>query len=94
MLNINVSGLEKLQRELADAQRAFQALDGTIATLKFDPTDPTSVDGAIRQMEVAIDNKTAPYHGNDLVKKVAQGLKDAYRKKILERSSGSEHKDE
>lgn len=87
MLSIDVSGLEKLQRELADAQRAFQALDGTIATLKFDPTDPKSVEEAIRQIEVAVDSETVAYRNNELVKKVAEEMKVAYRKNILEKSS-------
>jgi hypothetical protein len=87
MLNMKITGLDKLRRELADAQRALQPLNGTIATLKFNPSDPKSVEDAIRQMEAAVDSKTAPYHGNDLVTKVAQGLKDTYRKRILERSN-------
>jgi hypothetical protein len=86
MINIKITGLDKLQRELADAQRALRALNGTITTLKFDPTDPKSVERAIHQMEGAVDSKVVSYRGNDLVAKVARGLKDEYRKKILERS--------
>ena len=73
MLNMKITGLDKLRRDLADAQRALQPLNGTIATLKFNPSDPKSVEDAIRQMEAAVDSKTAPYRGNDLVTKVAKG---------------------
>lgn len=87
MLNVKITGLDKLQCDLEEAQRALQSLDGTITTLKFNPADPKSVEEAIRQMEAAVDNKTAPYRGNELVSKLAQGLKDRYRKQIRERAS-------
>jgi len=86
-LNVSISGLDKLQRDLKDAQRAFESLDGTIATLKFDPNSQASVDAAIRQMESAIDAKTGRYRGNPLVETVAKGLKEQYRKAILERAA-------
>lgn len=35
-------------------------------------------------MEAAVDIKVAPYRGNELVSKLAQGMKEQYRKKILE----------
>jgi hypothetical protein len=85
-MNVTITGLDKLQQELEQAQRAFQSLDGTIATLKFSPGDPNSVQNAIRQMEAAIDSKTAAYRGNALVAKVAKAMKDRYREQILERA--------
>jgi hypothetical protein len=89
MINVKITGLDKLQRELKDAQRAFQSLDGTIATLKWNPADPKSVQEAIKHMEAAVDRKVAPYRGNDLVAKVAQGLKDTYRQRILEQRNAA-----
>jgi hypothetical protein len=83
---LKIAGLDKLQRELADAQRAFKSLDGTITTLKFDPSDPKGVEDAIRQMEAAVDSKTAPYRNNNLVAKVAKALKDRYREEIHKRA--------
>jgi hypothetical protein len=35
-LTVNITGLQKLQRELEEAQRGCQSLNGTIATLKFE----------------------------------------------------------
>lgn len=81
---VKITGLDKLHRDLKDAQRAFESLDGTITTLKFDPDDPTSVEDAIRQMEAAVDSKTVPYRGNVLVSNVAEALKEKYREMILE----------
>lgn len=83
-MNVKITGLDKLQRDLKDAERALKSLDGTVATLKFNPGDPQSVKDAIRKMEAAVDSKIAPYRGNALVSQLAQGMKDQYREKILE----------
>jgi len=75
---------DKLQREFEDAQWALSAVDGTISTLNFDPTDRQSVQTAIRQMESAIDSKVARYRGNALVSQLAPKMKEQYCKKILD----------
>ncbi len=85
-INVNTTGLNKLQRDLEDAQRALRSLDGEIATIKFDRDDGGSVRRAIRQMETAVDKKVAPYGRNALVAKVADVTKQSFRKQILERA--------
>jgi hypothetical protein len=87
-LGVNITGLDKLQRELSEAERALKSLDGTITTLKFTPGDPKSVQNAIRQMERAVDDKIRPYRNNPLVAQMADGLKMAYRKQIRTAKSG------
>ena len=83
-MSLKITGLDKLQRDLKDAQRALASLDGEITRLRFNPNDPASVQQAIRQMEQAVDSKTAAYSSNPLVAKIAQGTKEAFRKRILE----------
>ena len=83
-VSVKITGLDKLQRELEEVQRAFKSLDGTIATLKFSPSDPVSVQNAIRQMEDAVDKKAARYSGNALIANVAKATKEQFRKRILE----------
>ena len=56
MFDIEITGLGQFQRELAS--QAFQALDGELGTLSFDPNDPASIDRALREMEAAIDANT------------------------------------
>jgi hypothetical protein len=85
-INVDITGLDKLQRDLEDAQRALRSLDGEIATIKFDRDDDGSVQRAIRQMETAVDQKVAPYGHNALVAKVADVTKESFRKQILERA--------
>jgi len=83
---LKISGLDNLQRQLEDAQRAFKALDGQVATVRFDPDNPESIDAAIRTMESAIDEKLAPYRDNAMVASIVPQLKEKYRAAILERA--------
>ena len=86
---MRIEGLDKLQRELQDAERAMRTLDGTIAKLNFDPDDRQSVQNVIRQMEAAIDSKVARYRGNALVSQLVPKMKEQYRQKILELAKAS-----
>jgi hypothetical protein len=81
-LKIDITGLQQLQRDFEEAARAVKSLDGTITTLSINPDDPNSVKAAIRQMELAIDSKTAPYRGNALVSNLARDMKEKYRERI------------
>jgi len=85
-MSLKVLGLDKLQKQLQDAERAFRSLDGTIATLRFDPNEPASVQVAIKQMENAIDTRAGPYRGNEIVDKLASQMKAHYREQIEERA--------
>lgn len=87
-MSIKITGLDKLQQELADAQRALKSLDGTITTVKFDPTDTHSVQSAIRQMEQAVDSKVSRYARNPLVAPIVLATKQRYRTEILKMARG------
>ncbi len=89
MFDIKITGLDRLQRQLEEAGRAFQALDGDVATLSFNPDDPASIDRAIHDMEAAVDSKAAPYSGNSLVESVVEQLKENYRSALLERAAAA-----
>jgi hypothetical protein len=81
--NIDINGLQKLQRELEEAARAIGSLNGPIANLSVDPNNPSA---AIREMELAVDRKAAPYAGNTLVSKLVRDMKKTLRERILERA--------
>lgn len=86
---LKITGLDKLQRQLEDAQRAFQALNGQFAEVRFDPNNQASVQAAIEAMESAIDQKVAPYLGNALVENIVPRMKAKYREAILERAENA-----
>ena len=80
------TGLDQFSKELGDASRALSALDGTITTLEFDPSDSASVHAAIRQIESAIDSKVSRYRSNPLVADLVRQMKAKYRAEIERRA--------
>jgi hypothetical protein len=88
-MSAKITGLDKLQKTLTDAQRALGELNGTITELKFDPKDPASVAAAIAEMERAVDAKVAPYRGNSIIEPLAAKSKEAFRKAIEERAAAA-----
>lgn len=85
-MTFKITGLDHLQRQLEQAQRAFAALDGDLITVKFDPENQASIDAAIASMEQAIDAKAAPFRGNILIENIIPQLKEKYRAGIIERA--------
>jgi ssDNA-binding replication factor A large subunit len=88
-----IKGLDAFARQLNEAARAAELLDGTITTVKFDPADPASVGAAIDEMEHAVDAKVARYRSNplvaDLVKQTKAHFRDAIRQKADEAAIGA-----
>lgn len=84
-----ISGFDKLQKMFDDASRAFKELDGTIAEVRFDPNDQTSIDEAIRSMETAIDRKVSAYRSNPMVAQLIPQMKAKYRDGILARAESA-----
>lgn len=85
-MGIKITGLDQLERTLKDAQKALASLDGLIATLRFDPADPSSVKSAISEMEQAVDRKVSAYSRNPIVAPLVKAAKDQFRARILEKS--------
>lgn len=83
---IDMSGMEKLQRELKEMQTAVNSLDGEIAKVSFTPGDPESVERAVREMKQAVDQKASRYHSNPIVKAFAEESKKAFEKHLREQA--------
>jgi hypothetical protein len=84
---IKVTGLEALTRDLDQAVKAIRALDGELTEVKFDPSDPSSVESAIADVETAIDRKVGAYRGNPIVESWITEIKAKYRKNLLDRAA-------
>ncbi len=63
-----------------------KALDGAVAGLSFDPQKPEEVERAIREIEMKVDLKMAPYISSPGVREIASDLKEEYRKVILHKA--------
>ena len=83
------SGFDELSKSLREVERALSELDGDVASVRFDPNDPESIEQAIRSAYAAIDAKLEPYSKNEVVAGLANDLKENCRASILERAAAA-----
>ena len=86
---MNISGLETLTRKMDEFAMFAEEVDGELATVSFDPTDPASIEAAISEMATAIDQKAIPYEGNDMVSDLVQQMKENFRDQILGKAAAA-----
>jgi hypothetical protein len=80
-----IEGLSQLTRQLEEASRVFKSLGGELEHVTVEPGNQATVTTAIEQVEKIIDQKAAPYRGNELVDSMVQQLKKRYRDEIIRR---------
>lgn len=85
----NVTGLDKLSRDLEDAQKAMSGMDGQLGSVSFDPHDPTSIEAAIQDAEKLIDERVGSYESNPIVEQLVDGMKKQYRQGILDKAAAA-----
>lgn len=84
---MKISGFDKLLKELEQAQKALNRLDGTIATVEFDPNHPASIQAAISKMDGQVDACVSNYSRNDMVRQLADGVKVSFADQIRKRAA-------
>ena len=82
-----ITGLDKMQRELKQAQDALKELDGDLGSVSFDPEDPASIEHAISTMRQIVDDRVAGYESNSIIGPMADQMKEQYRLAILEKAA-------
>ncbi|CAM3956552.1 Phage protein [Bordetella tumbae] len=82
-----ITGLDKLQKNLKDAQRALSELDGELGVVNFDPNDPASIEAAIQSVNRMIDERVGEYSANPIVGPLADQMKEKYRESILQKAA-------
>lgn len=82
-----ITGLDSLQKTLAEAQTALEAVNGELGTLTFDPEDPASIEAAIAESERLVDERLGAYAKNSIVGPLIQQMKDAFRGAVIEKAS-------
>ena len=80
---IKLDGMSEVTRNMETLKRA---LDGALNGLTFDPLKPHEVERAIREIEMKVDMKFAPYISSPGVREIASDLKEEYRKTILRKA--------
>ncbi|BEC01755.1 hypothetical protein [Escherichia coli] len=84
---LKVTGLDKLQKELKDAKRILNELDGELGVVKFNPNDPASIESAIQTVNHMIDERIGGCSTNSIVGSLAQQMKETYREGILKKAA-------
>lgn len=82
-----ITGLDKLQKELDEAQRALGELDGELGSVSFDPNDPSSIEFAIQGVYQMVDERAGKYSSNSFVAPLIDQMKEVYRERILQRAA-------
>ena len=91
---LKIEGLDKLQRQLEDAQAAFSEIDGELGTVRFDPHDPASIERAVQDMTRIVDERVGRYASNSIVGPLVAEMKDRYREAIIEKAAAERLKSE
>jgi hypothetical protein len=86
---IKLDGMSEVTKNMEALKRA---LDATFNGLSFDPLKPQEVERAIREIEMKVDMKFAPYVSTSGVREIAADLKAEYRKAINEKSAAAKTK--
>ncbi len=84
-----ITGLDKLSRDLEDAQKAMSEMDGELGSVSFDPHDPASIEAAILEVERLIDERLGSYASNPIVGPLAEGMKEQYRQGITDKAASA-----
>jgi len=84
-----ITGLDKLQRELAESQRALSELNGELGTVNFDPHDPASIEAAIQSANQMIDQRVGQYASNAIIGPLIDQMKETYREGIIEKAAAA-----
>jgi hypothetical protein len=86
---VTITGLDKLSRELDEAQKALAALGSELGTVKFNPHDPASIEAAIKQIESTVDERLGAYASNAIIGPLAERLKETYRQGNIDGTSAA-----
>ena len=84
---LKISGLDQIQRELKEAERALSELDGELGSVSFDPNDPASIESGIHSVNRIIDERAGEFSGNSIVGPLIEEMKEKYREGILEKAA-------
>jgi len=83
------TGLEAIQKKTKQMAKFAEEIDGELASVSFDPSNPASIESAIQQISDAIDEKTRSYERNDWVQNLAEQLKENARNNVLEKAAAA-----
>ncbi|GBQ96237.1 hypothetical protein [Gluconobacter cerinus] len=84
-----ITGLDKFTREMDQLAKFAKEVDGELASVSFDPSDPGSIELAISEMEAAIHQKAISYEYNDMAVNLVAQIKANLREQILMKAAAA-----
>lgn len=93
-LMVKIKGLNSLQKTLSEAQVAFEAVNGELGTLTFNPQDPSSIEAAIIESERLIDERLGAFTENKIIESLIQQMKETFRTALIEKATMARLKEE
>lgn len=86
---MKITGLDELTRELKDAEKALEGLDGELGSVSYVPHDPGSIELAIARMEAMVDERIGDFSFNPIITPLVESMKEQYRHAILEQAASA-----
>lgn len=84
---LKITGFDKLEKELKEAEQALSELDGELGVVHYNPFDPASIEAAIQTINRMIDNRTERYADNSIIGPLAEQMKENCRENILQKAT-------
>jgi hypothetical protein len=84
-----ISGLDAFRRTIDDARTALRDLDGRLGEVTFDPSDPESIEAAIRESERMIDERVSRHGGNPIIAPLVEQAKARFRQSIVDKAAAA-----
>ncbi len=82
-MGVKISGLETMQKQIKDVERATEALNGSY-DVHFDANDPVSIENAIQEAYSMVDERASGYTANPMVSPLIEHTKENLRQQILD----------
>lgn len=82
-------GFDAIKKKTEQLSKFAKEIDGELAHVKFDPSDPASIEAALQEINDAIDAKTKSYERNDWIQNLAEQLKEHGRNSVLKKAAAA-----
>jgi hypothetical protein len=84
---LKIEGLDRFSKDMEEAQRAFEQLNGELGKVNFDADDPASIEAAVAEVEHMVDERVGSYADNPIVGPMIDEIKESYRRAIIDRAA-------
>ena len=84
-MSVKITGLDKMQKQLKEVERATEALNGSY-DVHFDANDPVSIENAIQEAYSMVYERASGYATKPMVSPLIEHMKENLRQQILDRA--------